>query len=190
MTKVRSFVAVNLSDEVRAALARVEDELRRAGANVRWVPPKNFHLTLVFLGYVDQDKLGDLAAAIREAVSGIPPFDIEFAGVGGLPRPDRPRVVYVGVKDEGGVLAKLNEKIADALAPFGVKQEDRRYVPHMTLGRVASPKNLAPLVEACSRQEGQSFGILHVGSVELMLSDLQSGGPIYSVAAKVELQSA
>jgi len=187
MTTIRSFIAVNLTDEVRASLAKVEEELRRTGANVRWVAPQNFHLTLVFLGYVDQDKLGEIAAAMREAVAEIKPFDIEFSGVGGLPSPTRPRVVHVGVKDETGGLVKLNERISAAMRPFDVKIEDRKYVPHMTLGRVASPKNMDALIEAFKKLSSQSFGILHVGSVELMLSDLRPSGPVYTVAAKVEL---
>jgi len=187
MAAVRSFIAANLNDEVRAALAKVEEELRQTGANVRWVRPQNFHLTLVFLGYVDQEKLGDIAAAIRTAVEGIKPFDIEFADVGGLPRPDRPRVVYVGIKDASGGLTALNEKISEAMKSFDVKIEDRKYVPHMTLGRVASPKNIGALVEAFKKAGGQSFGILRVGSVELMISDLQPSGPVYTVAARVEL---
>jgi 2'-5' RNA ligase len=187
MQLVRSFVAVNLSDEVRAALSKAEADLRKAGGDVRWVPPQNFHLTLVFLGNVEQDKLGGIASAIREAVAGVKPFDIEFVGVGGLPRPDRPRVIYVDVKDEGGNLAKLNEKIAAALVTFDVKQEDRRYIPHMTLGRVSSPRGLSALVDATRKFAGQSFGLLTVRSVELMLSDLRPSGPVYTVAAKVEL---
>jgi len=186
MTMVRSFVAVNLSDEVRAALARAQDGLRKTGADVRWVYPPNFHLTLVFLGDVDQDKLGEIAAAIHRAVAGIKPFDVEFVGVGGLPRLDRPRVIYVDVKDETGNLAQLNEKIAAAMAAFDVKQEDRKYLPHMTLGRVASPKNLPALMEASKKLAGQSFGLLNVRSVELMISDLRPSGPVYSVAARVE----
>jgi 2'-5' RNA ligase len=187
MATVRSFIAVNLTDEVRASLARVEEELRRTGANVRWVASQNFHLTLVFLGYVDQDKLGEIAAAIRTAVAGIKPFDIEFVGVGGLPSPSRPRVVYVGVKDEQGGLTKLNAKISAAMKAFDVKIEDRKYVPHMTLGRVASPQNMPALIEAFKKLANRDCGILHVASVELMLSDLSPSGPVYTVAAKVEL---
>ena len=187
MATVRSFIAVNLTDEVRASLARAEEDLRRTGANVRWVAPHNFHLTLVFLGYVEQDKLGEIAATMRSAVAEIKPFDIEFAGVGGLPSPTRPRVVYVGIKDETAGLTKLNEKLAAAMAPFDVKIEDRKYIPHMTLGRVASPKNMEALVEGFKKLADREFGILHVGSVELMLSDLKPSGPVYTVAAKVEL---
>jgi 2'-5' RNA ligase len=152
------------------------------------VASQNFHLTLVFLGYVDQEKLSDIAGAIRSAIAGIKPFDIEFEGVGGLPRLERPRVIYVDVKDESGGLTKLNEKISEAMKPFDVKLEDRKYIPHMTLGRVATPKNLNALVEASKKFAGRSFGLLHVSSVELMLSDLRPSGPVYTVAATIELK--
>jgi 2'-5' RNA ligase len=187
MPTVRSFIAVNLNEEVRASLAKVEEQLRKAGGNVRWVPPPNFHLTLLFLGNVEQDKLAAMAEALRTALDGSKPFDIEFVGIGGLPRPDRPRVLCVDVKDEAGNLAKLNEKISAAMASFGVKQEDRRYIPHMTLGRVVTPTNLAAVVEASRKYAGQRFGRLTVKSVELMLSDLRPTGPVYSVAATIAL---
>lgn len=187
MNKVRSFVAINLNDEVRASLEKVEDELRKTGANVRWVPPKNFHLTLLFLGHVEQEKLPDIMEAIRNAVLGIKPFDIEFAGVSGLPRLDKPRVIYVDVKDPTGSLTLLNKEIYEAMKPFGIKLEDRKYIPHMTVGRVITPKNIMPLIETAKRLAGQSFGILHVSTVELMLSDLQPNGPVYTVAGKADL---
>jgi len=196
---VRTFIAIELPDEVREYLARRQERLKGAGANVKWTRPEQIHLTLAFLGNVPADELGALSEAVREAVSGFGPLRLRATGTGQFPPGGRPRVLWVGVRTESGDLAGLQQAVAQAAAPLAEKQEHRAYHAHLTLGRVRQGRRgrrgsrggggdlhgLARAVAEMAEEEGPVFD---ADEVVVFQSDLGPAGPTYTPLARIGLE--
>ena len=186
---VRTFIAIELPPQVHAHLADCQQRLQRAGGDVRWVRPDIIHLTLVFLGDVPADMLGDLEAAVREAAAPFSVLALRVQGAGRFPPRGLPRTIWIGIEDASGGLAKLQAALARATAAFAEKEEDRAYTPHLTLGRVKSPRggrDLAGAIDAMAGATGPSF---EVREVTIFKSDLSPQGPTHTPLAKVALSA-
>lgn len=179
MERVRSFVAILLSEEVRAAVAAEISRLKPLGPHVSWVSPANLHLTLKFLGELLPDVLDEVKEGLAEAVRGAAPFGLRFYGLGAFPGVARPRVLWVGVDEERHEAQALQARVEEALARRGFAREERPYSPHLTIGRVREPRGLVPLQQALSRDAKSEFGRFEVRGVSLMRSDLSPGGARY-----------
>lgn len=177
---MRAFMAVEITEPVRAALAREIESLRRAADPVKWVEPQNIHLTVKFLGDVPDDKIAVLAARARECCARFPACDLELKGAGAFPNMGRPRVIFVDGADQPPVLADLAAALDDAMTEFGIAREERGFRCHITLGRVRMPRPAPDLAEKLRKMQNTSFGIVPVKEVVLMKSDLTPRGPIYT----------
>jgi len=184
---VRTFVAIELPEEVRAYLADCQERLRRAGGDVKWVRPDLIHLTLVFLGEVPTEALADLEKSVRDAASGPVAMALRAGGAGRFPPRGLPRVIWIGIEEPSGKLLALQKALADATAAFAEKAEDRAYQAHLTLGRVRGPKgarNLEGILDSMSGQTGPTF---EAREVTIFKSALGPQGPTYTVLLKVAL---
>ena len=187
MERVRSFVAILLSEEVRAAVAAEIARLRPLAPRVSWISPPNLHLTLKFLGEVPSEALEQAKEGLAEAVAGAAPFGLHFGGLGAFPGMARPRVLWVGI-DEGGQAAQaLQARVDAALTRRGFAREERPYSPHLTIGRVREPRGLARLQQAMVQDARTDFGRLEVGRLSLMRSDLSPAGTRYTELAAFPL---
>lgn len=181
MKKLRTFVAVDVDEAVRKRFKELQERLKEAGGDVRWVVAENIHITLKFLGYVEDTDIPTVKDVIREAVKGLKPFRIKFEGLGAFPRLQRPRVVFVAIQDTSGNLSRINSRLEEGFfEKLGIEKEERSYSPHLTLGRVKSPKNIDPLVQLMREHSTDSFGEETVQSVVLMNSQLSPKGPTYT----------
>lgn len=185
---VRLFVAVNLPAATRRAAWDAAAPLRTAGLPVRWIAGDALHITMKFLGDVDEarvDAIRDaLAGALREARA----FELGLSGFGCFPDTARPRVFWLGV-EKHPALELLANDVEHALAPFGFPSELRPFQPHLTLGRAerrARPADFRGLDTLASRV--QFADVIPVESVDLMHSVLGRGGPTYSVLHQAALQ--
>ena len=134
---MRAFVAVFPPLEVRkTALSGALEAVRRSGDKVRWTRPENVHLTLKFLGDIREEALNDLCAALEETCGHHAPFDVGLTGLGAFPSERRARILWAGVGGGSERLCSLATDVDAAFAPLGFEREGRRYVPHLTLGRV------------------------------------------------------
>lgn len=135
---IRLFVAVELTAEVRAALAGVQDAVQRQlpPRAVRWTNPGGIHLTLKFLGDTPAGKVEAIAQALGAAAGGFEPFDFTVAGFGCFPNARRANVLWVGVPDAPRALAGLQRAADLQLTRLGFEREPRAFAPHLTLGRV------------------------------------------------------
>jgi 2'-5' RNA ligase len=193
--RIRTFVAVDLPEAVRVRLGEQIDRLSgRAGRGVvRWVRPEGIHLTLKFLGEVESDRIEQISRGIRSVAQGHRAFRLRVAGVGCFPSPQRPRVVWVGVREQAGALASLQDDLERALSAMGFPREDRPFSPHLTLGRVrreASPVEAARVGALIAGQTEEVLGEVEVREVTLFQSDLRPTGPIYSALAVAVLGAA
>ena len=192
MEQIRSFIAVELPDEVKAALVQLLDQLKTGKQlPVKWVNPYGIHLTLKFLGNIAANKINEITSAIEEAAQGISPFHLEVKDLGVFPNFKRVRVVWVGVSGEVAQLSQLQQRIESNLAPLGFAPESRSFTPHLTLARVreqASPdeqQNFGQLIASTKFETVYRFG---VDSINLMRSQLNREGAIYSRISSVKLK--
>ena len=174
-----------LPDEVRRRLAQEVDALRRHASGVAWVATENLHVTVKFLGGVEESRLADVAAALEQAAT-VPAFEVETRGLGAFPTASRPRVLWAGAPGSPA-FRRLAEDIDRALVALGFPPEGRGFTPHVTLGRVREPRRDVALTEALEAAAGRPFGTLRVERVSLMRSDLSPRGARYTELAAVPL---
>jgi len=173
-------VAVKVPEGVLERLARVQRELgERTGSSVRWVRREGIHLTLKFLGEVDDTALG----GIEEAMAGVraPGFRVECRRLGFFPNRSRPRVVWAGLEEPTGRLEGLQREVERRLEPLGFEREDRPFHPHLTLGRSRSQRGERRLVEAAESLAAEAFGGFDADDFRLYKSQLHPHGARYTV---------
>ena len=175
---IRSFVAVDLEPSVRHAVAELQSELARVNADVRWVRAEGLHVTLKFLGSVEAPHLERVHAALAAAVAEQPALHVQVRDLGAFPGWRQPRVVWVGLHGEG--LVELAQRIDAALAPLGFAREQRPFTPHLTLGRVNSPRGWTRLEDVCKAHLDDDFGASDISAVTIYRSTLQRGGSVYT----------
>ena len=175
---IRAFVAVDLEPQTVQRIAEAIDRLRPRMPGVRWLPPTNFHLTLKFLGDVDEAKIEPIAAALEREFYPFSCFTINAKGLGVFPDLKRPRILWVGlVGDELNVLASKVERI---LIPFGFAAEKRAFTPHLTVGRWREFKGSSKeLGDEIAKWSGHDFGRSNVDEVVLFQSVLKPEGAVY-----------
>jgi len=192
MEQIRSFIAIELPDELKSGLIQLEARLKLDKQPwVKWVNPDSIHLTLKFLGNIAVDRTGEITRAIEEAVQGISPFHLEVKELGVFPNLRRVQVAWVGISGEVDKLSQLQKRIETNLTPLGFAPESRAFTPHLTLAR---------LRDQASLDERQRFGQLiastkfeaaytiEVDAISLMRSQLTREGAIYSRISLVELR--
>jgi len=183
---IRAFIAVTLDARVIDRIADASTQIERRIGGVHWVAPANFHLTLKFLGGIDEAMVEPIHGALRNALRLFPRFTINAKGLGVFPGPKRPRVLWVGLT--GGRLVTLASIVESALQPLGFAPESRKFTPHLTIGRWReaglAPKSLGRQLEIW---ETHDFGAADVESVKLIQSVLKPGGASYFDLATVPL---
>lgn len=192
MAGIRSFVAIELSDEVRAALSDLQGSLKAQVPHktVRWVRPESIHLTLQFLGEVAPSQVEAIADALRGTCANQSPFICQLRDLGVFPNPRRPRIVWVGVTERSGTLMALQKQITLALEPLGFEPEKRSFTPHLTIGRAdrrASRPELIGLGELITHSSVGTIAQVSVHHVTLMKSDLRPSGAVYTPLAILTL---
>jgi 2'-5' RNA ligase len=186
---MRAFLAIEIPKEVRALLVRVQEELRRAGADVKWVEPENLHLSLKFLGELSEDAVEGLRERVAPELAAWPALSLTYAGVGSFPERGVPRVLWAGATGEIDRLAALALALERAAETVGVPREGRPFVAHLTLGRVKSARNVKRLQALMEPQRQVPLGSGLVREVVLYRSTLTSEGPLYEGIARFPLRS-
>jgi 2'-5' RNA ligase len=178
MDSIRLFIALDTPPPVKQQMALLRDDLSRRTRDVRWEPPDKLHCTLRFLGNVERSLLGSVEQVVESAASGIPPLTLGYAGIGFFPDRTRPRIIWIGIRDVGGDLGPLQERISAGLSGLGFVAEERTFHPHVTLGRIGSGRRARGLIDSV---ETRTFGHppVIVPAVEIMQSVLGPGGSRY-----------
>ncbi len=192
MEQIRSFIAVELPEELKRDLTAIKLQLQSVSrAPVKWVDLQGIHLTLKFLGNIDASITGKVTETIEEAVQGVHPFHLGAGGLGVFPSMKRVQVVWVGLSGEVDRLSQLQQRIESGLAPLGFARERRPFTPHLTLARIRDRatqnerQELGKLIADTSFETGCR---IRVDTVHLMKSQLTREGPIYSRISSVKLK--
>lgn len=183
---MRCFVAVDVSAAVRDAVARAQAGVRAAApaADVRWVEPASLHLTLQFLGAVDEGLVPSVSAALDGAVHDVLPIGLAAGGLGVFPGPARPRVVWAGLTAGLGELGRLAVAVEQALEPLGFPREARPFRGHVTIGRVRSPRGGRALAAALETAGAMAFGTWTASEVVLYQSQLRPSGAVHTAVSR------
>jgi 2'-5' RNA ligase len=183
---VRLFVAVGLPPGHRASLAGVCERGRRGG--VRWVGPENVHLTLKFLGDVDEALLADLKAALAAVAAAAEPFALSLKAGGCFPNARAPRVIWIGLAEGAEEAVALAAAVERALEPLGFAREKRPFRPHLTIGRVKDVQAGAPTAaNKIERLKEYDVPPATAEAVALIKSTLTPEGSIYEEIGRFRL---
>lgn len=189
---IRAFIAIDLPDEVQTAIEETQARLKRSpvGVKVSWAKIGNLHLTLQFLGYVEEPVIPKISAALAGVAVRHAAFDVAVAGAGAFPNERMPRVLWVGCRDEAGKLKALAKDVQAAMRAFGFEPEQREFTAHLTLGRIKSPRPDAALTRALDSVKDCTCGTLRVDAVHLVRSQLLPQGSVYTTLSSYNLKGA
>jgi 2'-5' RNA ligase len=176
---IRAFFAIDLPAAFIEEIRRLQGELQKAGADVRWVRPEGVHLTLKFLGEAEEKFLEGLTESVRIVCAVHPCPTLTLAGTGVFPDRRKPRVVWVGLEGDLGALAMLQYDIEWVAEAYGFKPEKRAFSPHLTLGRVRSSRGQQELLAALNGLKPSPLSFT-AAEVRLIRSDLKPSGVVYT----------
>jgi len=183
---VRAFIAIDLAPEIKERLQALVRDLRDTRADVRWVEAGGMHLTLKFLGEIDDGQTLRVREILASAASKHRPFALRLDGTGAFPNERSPRVLWVGC-EAGPELAALQEEIEKALEPQGFGREARAFKPHLTLGRVKGLVRIDKAMAELAKHREGSYGGMTVGKIALFESVLRPQGAEYRVVSEAVL---
>ena len=187
MSKIRAFIACDIPEALLEKISNVQDNQKGLGADVSWTKVSSIHVTLRFLGDIEEGYIDKIASVIREAARGRSSFEISIKGSGAFPNLKNPRVVWLGIDDGTKGLKNLQQSIEDGLKGLGLEPEDRGFRPHLTIGRVKGSKGKESLSSALSELRDVELGSFPVDRVILYKSELKPTGAIYTKLREVEL---
>ncbi len=187
---IRAFIAIELPAKLIEALGAVETELKASlRAAKGWVRPENIHLTVRFLGDVDEKMLPDITVGLKKAAQEHKPFTLSAGGVGGFPGLRAPRVLWVGVK-ESPELQRLHQNIEDRLLAEGFAKEQRPFKAHLTFLRIKAPEDGALAGAAVQKLKHEINMDFYVDSFVLFKSHLNPKGAEHRIIERIKLQGA
>jgi RNA 2',3'-cyclic 3'-phosphodiesterase len=185
MGRTRVFMGLELSGSVRGKLSSLQTQLGKTGATVKWVEPANMHLTLLFLGELDDQDLALACRLATKAITRVPTFSLTATGVGAFPTVRRPKILWAGVEDSSGQLHKTFTRLEQSLAMEGLyRTEDRPYTPHLTLGRVADEPSETALSVELPKYCSWHGGTWEIDELAIFSSDTTRNGPMYNVIGR------
>jgi 2'-5' RNA ligase len=200
---IRAFLAVELSQELRAELAVVQQELKRRiepemkrGTRISWAQPASIHLTLKFLGDMDEQVIDPLRAALEQAIGSHIAVNVPLERLGAFPRPQRPRVLWIGPSEnweKGGEAKRVTEihgAIEQACEGLSFLRETKPFSPHLTLARIKVGERQVgvALAKTGVLDRPLLLGSLAMESVVLMKSELKPTGSVHTKLWAVRLR--
>ncbi len=176
---IRAFIAIAVPESVLKSCQEIMAQLKGLNLQGRFAKTDSIHLTLQFLGNIEEDQIALIAQVLEQAGREIAPFDLEVGRLGVFPQLANPRVVWIGAEpvDE---LMTLQSKIQQGLEPLGFPREKRNFHPHLTLLRLKSGNNLQRLTEYLEAEgPHQQAGVIQAEQMHLYQSILKPQGAAY-----------
>ncbi len=184
---MRTFIAIEIPDEIKKEMITVQEQLKKAGVDASWTRAEGMHMTLKFLGEVPETKITEIISNLQTAAEGIGRFRIEVKGVGTFPNPKNARVVWIGLAGDIEKLTRLQVAVENAMVLLGMAREERKFTPHLTLGRIRNIRSRDRWIKTLEEIKDISLPGFEVTSVSLMQSELKPAGAVYAEMGRVEL---
>ena len=177
---MRLFIAALIPEDIRTLLTNYINFLKHNIDGVKWEKSEKLHVTLKFLGDVDESKVEEISNLLGKLAHGYSPFNMSILDFGGFPDLKHPRVLYIGLSSNSE-LSKFHSELEQELSGFGFKEEDRRFIPHITVARVKKRihiKETLPITQSI-------FDITQIG---LIKSELRPKGSVYTPVKLFKLE--
>jgi len=179
--KFRAFIAADILPS--EALISVLRELAQSGADLKIVKPGLLHVTLKFLGDTEEGSVEEILARIGIAAKDVMPFTVRLRGMGAFPSMSNIRVVWVGIED-GRLLGEIAGRLESSLTELGFDRDKKGFVPHLTIARARSGRNMANVQEILRLNAASEYGEYAIDRILLKKSVLSPQGPSYSVVGE------
>jgi 2'-5' RNA ligase len=188
MPRTRTFIAVDISEAIRTNTIALQESLAKTGAEVKWVEPESIHITLLFLGEVDDRELPAICRAVKDISAREAPFALRVAGVGAFPNARHPKILWAGITDGAEALRRLYDDLETKMLDLGCyRKEERGYTPHLTLGRAKADRDGFTLAPELAKRTDWDGGRTMIEEVLVFSSKLERDGPVYTVLGRGEL---
>lgn len=187
---MRAFIAIELPDDVKDILVALVERLRRSDVRASWVKRDAMHLTLRFLGEIDEHALSDIVRSLEEGLKDARSFELRVAGVGGFPNVARPGTVWAGVHPVEGPLTSTYRVCETAARSAGLPPESKPFRPHLTVARLKRAQDGVHLRPYLEQEDSLTSHVFKVPSVVLFQSDLTPRGPIHTPLREFRLHDA
>ena len=185
---IRTFIAIKLPDDVIERLREVQTGLKREGLDIKWVRPENIHLTLKFLGDIQNSDVDAVGNALESATAPFAPLTLSAAGLGAFPSVKRPRVLWAGVRGDLEMLSRLHARLEEALSRLvGIEKENKTFKGHLTLGRIKNKVPPDAMIDAVSRYGDMASQGFVADTLHLIKSELKPSGPVYTDLISVRM---
>ncbi|MBU0599539.1 RNA 2',3'-cyclic phosphodiesterase [bacterium] len=184
---IRTFIAINIEDKIKEEISKIIKALKNDQDEIKWIEKESFHLTLKFLGNVRIFQVEEIYEKLQIIAGSILPFKISFSNLDIILNKKTPKIIWVGIKEGSKELIELTEEIEISLADLGFLKEERRYTPHLTLGRIKRINERENFIEKAKKidhLEAHSFIAKKIGIIK---STLTPKGAVYTQLKEVFL---
>lgn len=178
---MRTFLAIELPEQIRRKVDRFIGEEKKNRLPIKWVKFENLHITLKFLGEIDDKKKQEILPALEETGNNKRSFQMNLEGIGCFPHPGNPRVLWIGVKLGHELLIDIAGELEEKLSQYGFKME-KRFHGHLTIGRIKKFCKVDDILTKTYKSE-----VFPVTAITLFKSALTPQGPIYEALDKFNL---
>jgi len=189
---MRTFIAIELPEEIKDSLKTLQDKLKESKADVKWVQPQNIHITLKFLGEIEERKLEKIIQIMEESVKDKGEFQVGLSSLGAFPKITSARIIWIGITRGDAGIKEIAKTLEKKLEKTGIPAEGRAFSSHITIGRVRSglnrdtlAKNLNQFQDAFQEKELK----LLVSKITLFKSTLTPKGPVYEALKEINLKT-
>jgi 2'-5' RNA ligase len=183
---MRCFIATDINDRLRKEIEKLQSEFKRRIKNqtgIKWVNPELIHLTLKFLGDVEDQRADEITDAIQLVCAEQKSFELQFSTVGTFGRPAK--VLWLGMDKQPAELEKVVQDIEQGFEELGFEKEQRPFSAHLTLARIKDDRPNRQLAEFIDNFGKVNAGSITVDSVCIYKSQLTSDGPVYTLLRKI-----
>jgi 2'-5' RNA ligase len=186
---IRTFIAIELPENIISSVLKVQDDIRSYGFKTRWVRKENIHITLKFLGNINKVDVEKIGKEIFESAKEYPPLKLAAKGIGVFPGIKRPRVIWIGITGQIDLLIKMQKTLDKRLETIGFPKERRPFRGHLTIGRIkgkVDPQRLIAAIKEFGEFESETF---IANKLILFKSELNPSGSIYTKLKSISLMN-
>jgi 2'-5' RNA ligase len=188
MSAIRTFISFDTPEPIRAKIITVQNELQKTEADIRWESIDKFHVTIKFLGDVEDALLPHVIEDIKTTLNDFTPFNVTYVGIGAFPNNRNPRIIWAGCKNVDGTLLTLKQSLDGCLVLRGFPIDHRTFQPHITLGRAKTNRGSHEIQEALQRIQLKPQHAT-IQEIHVMKSELKPQGSVYTLLRKIDLET-
>lgn len=177
---MRIFIAIELPEVIKREISRIQNKMASPVNKIKWVDSASMHITLKFLGETEEKKLTEVFGRTKKVADEFNPFFVRVKGTGAFPHAGNPRVIWMGIEEGSDELIRMVEELERELSGCGFPKEKKKWVPHITVGRVKKLKDVELIKKLISREKQTPGGKMRAEDITVMQSRLTPQGAVYT----------